>query len=130
MPANNNNNGRGRGGRGRGVVRGRGGQEMGQFRWPSPPFDGAEGRWVHRSEMPHGKSFGFYCCFNCDNSWTSAHAQAAYRQDCLSCRQGRYPLLMWKNSRRGGRDAGAGPAGKPHLARQCEACRRGVCRNA
>ena len=94
-----------------------------------PPYVAACGEWVWARDFAGWKSFGIFVCGKCDNVWRSAHAQAIYAQACRECEDRVYPTAMWVTADTVVSDDGTAvrPAGKPHHAHRCEACRAGRC---
>ena len=96
----------------------------------SPPFEGANGKWVRRRDFTGKKSFGRFCCTRCHKEWLSAHAQANYRQACKECRRYFLATHMWVNKIKvlpSTPDSGP-DSSSWHKSDLCEACKRGVCK--
>lgn len=110
---------------------GDGGKNIDELTRLKPPFEGLEGRWVHRRDFEGIKSFGVFHC-ECGNTWSSAHARREYRQGCQSCEKMWLPRYMWVNTgERQERDDEGDDDRPPHDQERCEACRRlgGDCRD-
>jgi len=63
----------------------------------SLPYDGCKGEWIEREVFDGQKSFGFYECSKCFNTWLSSKSFKDYRQGCKYCNKDNYPLYLWKN---------------------------------
>ena len=96
---------------------------------PAAPIP-TPGYWIARADFPGDKSFGYFSCDACSNSWLSAHAFKHYRQGCKACEDKSLPTWMWVNLPRDDDDderSASGKQDKPHHQSRCDACKAGIC---
>lgn len=93
-----------------------------------PPFAGAVGSWVKRSEFDGLKGFGIFKCYRCaaSRTWASAHAHRDFHQACKKCNKECLPKRLWK-THVPRINKGVVHRKRPHDSSRCEACKLGVC---
>jgi len=67
------------------------------------------GQWVLRKDFVGQKSFGFFKCQDCQETWISAHAFKLYKQGCKTCETYFLPMFMWVNAEQRRRNPGDQP---------------------
>ena len=92
---------------------------------PFPALEG-QGEWRPSDEVTQRKSFGKFCCDNCEKSWQSAHAFAEPEtQQCKDCMDRMAASWRWQTTaatRRPREERAEG--GAQHRQDLCSMCRR------
>ena len=97
--------------------------------WPAAPV-ASPGHWMWHNAFRGHKSFGYFQCPVCHNTWTSAYATKNYKQACKGCGSCNYvlPKFMWVNANRHEYVEKPDRPKKEHESSLCEACKAGRCR--